>query len=284
MPRIRVWPLNKLEEFRECERIQKAVWGNVGVGSEVLGVTQKYGGLVLGASLNRKIAGCLYAFLARHGGRLIHWSHIMAVRPAYRDFGLGFRMKVAHRRLALAQGLRSICWTFDPLQSRNAALNLARLGARVEEYIPDCYGSFPSAIEKGLPSDRFVVNWRIASRAVERRLRARPPARSLPSCPCVNETRINAQGFLENRRIHLDLREGRLLLEIPYNTDMMRARNLPLARRWRFETRRIFLRYLAAGYVVRDFLPPGEATGGCCFYLLTRSGSNGRREANRRAS
>jgi predicted GNAT superfamily acetyltransferase len=275
MPRIRVWLLEKREEFRQCERIQKAVWGNVGVGSEVLTVTRKYGGVVLGASVNGEMAGCLYAFLARRRGRLIHWSHIMAVRRAYRNLGLGFRMKLAHRRLALAQGMKSICWTFDPLQSRNAALNLARLGARVEEYIPDCYGKFPSAIEKGLPSDRVVVNWPIASRLVERRLRLGPPPSDLPAYRRVNETRINARGLLENRRIHLSLRERRLLVEIPSNTDQMRARDLALARRWRLEMRRVFLRYLAAGYAVRDFLRPVEATAGRCFYLLVGKGRRG---------
>lgn len=271
MPRIRVRPLGKLEEFRECERIQKAVWGNVGVGSEVLAVTQKYGGVVLGASVSGKMVGCLYAFLARRHGRLIHWSHIMAVRPAYRNLGLGFRMKLAHRRLALAQGLKSICWTFDPLQSRNAALNLGRLGARVEEYIPDCYGEFPSAIERGLESDRFVVNWRIASRAVERRLRVGPPASVLPPWPRANDTALNLRGFLENRRIRLSLRDRRLLVEIPANTDLMRARNLALARRWRFETRRIFVCYLSAGFRVKDLVRPGDAPEGRCYYVLGRT-------------
>lgn len=272
MRRIEVRPLDQLEEFHECERIQKAVWGEVGVGSEVLAVTSKYGGAVLGACVDGRLVGCLYAFLARRRGRLIHWSHIMAVRRAYRNLGLGLRMKRAHRRLALAQGLKSICWTFDPLQSRNAALNLARLGARVEEYIPNCYGQFQSAIEKRLPSDRFVVNWPIASRAVDRRLRSGPPIIGLCSWPQVNATRLNVQGFLENRRIRLDLKEPRLLVEIPSNTDLMRARALDLARRWRIEARKIFLRYSAAGYGVKHFLRPGEATGGRCYYVLGRAG------------
>jgi len=272
MPRIEVRSLDKLEEFRECERIQTAVWGEVGVGSEVLAVTSKYGGAVLGALVDGKPGGCLYAFLARRRGRLIHWSHIMAVRSSYRDLGLGLRMKLAHRRLALAQGLKSICWTFDPLQSRNASLNIGRLGARVEEYIPDCYGQFPSVIERGLPSDRFVVNWPIASRAVERRLRAVRPAFAPPAWPQVNETRLNARRFLENRRINLSLKDRRLVVEIPANTDLMRAQALDLARRWRIETRKVFLYYLAAGYRVKDFLWPGAATGGRCSYVLGRTG------------
>ncbi len=269
MTRVEIRPLKSLVEFRQCERLQLAVWGNLGAGSEVLSVTQKYGGAVLGTLVDGKVVGFIYAFLARYGGRWVHWSHMMALAEGFRDRGFGFRMKLAHRELALAQGLKSICWTYDPLQSRNATLNLHRLGAEVEEYIPDCYGHFESHIEKGLPSDRFVVHWRIASARVKRRL-AGPATVPVPSLPIVNETGRGACGFLENERIRLRLREPRLLVEIPANADQMRAAALPLARRWRMETRRIFSRFLSKGYRVDDFLPPTAATDGKCFYLLRR--------------
>jgi predicted GNAT superfamily acetyltransferase len=271
MPTLRIRPLKTLDDFRACERIQKSAWGNVGVASEVLKVTAKYGGVVLGAAVNGKVVGFLYAFLARRHGRPIHWSHLMAVEPGFRDRGLGFRMKLAHRRLALAQGIKSVCWTYDPLQSRNAALNIARLGGRVDEYLENCYGRFESRIERGLPSDRLVVDWRIASVNVARRLAV--PRRCLSgiaSLPRVNETRTSAGGFIENRRLHLALTAPRLAVEIPANTDTMRARNLRLAERWRRESRRIFQRYFARGYDVEDFVPPGAPTGGRCFYILRR--------------
>ncbi|PYV00030.1 MAG: hypothetical protein DMG26_15895 [Acidobacteria bacterium] len=175
MPRSHIRLLKSHEDFLACERIQKAVWGAPAASTELLNVTQKYGGVVLGAAVEGRIVGFLYAFLARRHRRLVHWSHMMAVEARYRDLGLGFRMKLAHRRLALKQGLSCICWTYDPLQSRNAFLNIGRLGARANEYAPDCYGPFPSRIEKGLPSDRFVVDWRICARA-------RPRPRISP-CP-----------------------------------------------------------------------------------------------------
>ena len=272
MPRIEVRLLETHNQFLECERIQKAVWGTLGASSEVMTVTQKYGGAVLGAIVGGKIVGFIYAFLARRNGRLVHWSHMMAVAPGFRNRGLGFRMKLAHRRLALKQGIQSICWTYDPLQSRNATLNIRRLGARVEDYLKDCYGHFPSRIERGLESDRFVVNWRIATPAVRRRLREGPPAFETLALPPVNETQVNAQRFLENRRVFPNLRQPRLRVEIPSNTDEMRVRALPLARRWRIEAREIFERYFSAGYRVEEFLSPGRATGGRCFYVLRRAG------------
>jgi predicted GNAT superfamily acetyltransferase len=245
------------------------VWGNVGVGNEVLQVTQKYGGVVLGAVAKGKLLGFLYAFLGRYHGRVIHWSHMMAVEKRHRDRGLGFRMKLAHRQLALQEGIESICWTYDPLQSRNAALNIARLGVRVEEYLPDCYGHFPSVIEKGLPSDRFVVNWQIGSAHVARRLCGpflRPVNLDLPR---INETRRNNEGFIVNRGISFSFAEPRLLLEIPSNTDEMRARALKLARQWRLETRRMFQRAFESGCRVLDFVTTGRGGDSRAFYVLS---------------
>jgi len=275
LPRIQIRRLRSLYEYQECERLQKEVWGNVGVGREVLSVTQKYGGVVLGAVAKGKLLGFLYAFLARYHGRAIHWSHMMAVETAYRDQSLGFRMKLAHREFALHDGIKSICWTYDPLQSRNAALNIARLGARVEEYLPDCYGRFPSVLEQGLPSDRFVVNWHVGTARVARRLLRpclRPASLNLPR---INETRRNKQGFIENCGTSFPFRAPRLLLEIPANTDEMRVRALKLARQWRLETRRMFQRAFASGYQVVDFVSAGTGDDRRAFYVLggARKGS-----------
>jgi len=247
------------------------VWGNVGVGSEVLSVTQKYGGVVLGAVAKGKLLGFLYAFLGRYHGRVVHWSHMMAVEKGHRDKGLGFRMKLAHRKSALQEGIKSICWTYDPLQSRNAALNIARLGVRVEEYLPDCYGRFPSVIEKGLPSDRFVVCWQIGSARVARCLQGPPLRPTNLNLPRINETRRNEEEFIVNRGISFSFAEPRLLLEIPTNTDEMRVRALKLARQWRLETRRMFQRAFESSCRVLDFVTTGTGGDRRAFYVLSRA-------------
>jgi len=266
--------LKSHQDFHACERIQEAVWGRAGVSGEVLNVTQKYGGAIIGAIVNGRVAGFIYAFLSRRHGKLIHWSHLMAVEPKSRDLGLGFRMKLAHRKIALAGGVSAICWTYDPLQSRNAALNIGRLGAQVSEYMPNCYGRFQSVIEKGLESDRFVVDWRIRTTAVERRLRddraRETQLASFLKAERINETRLNAQGFPENHRIRLNLKQPALLVEVPGETDRMRMQSLNLARRWRLQTRKIFQRYFGMDYRVEDFIPPGAASDGRCFYVLRR--------------
>lgn len=269
-PRVVVRPLGTPGEFQQCERIQESVWGARGISGELLLVTAKHGGLVLGAFAGGRLAGFLYAFLGRRQGRLIHWSHIMAVESEFRDRGLGFRMKREHRRLALAQGIRLIAWTFDPLQSRNAGLNIHRLGAEVREYLPDCYGSFRSKIESGLPSDRFVAEWRLTSRRVRERLGGKPPAVAVAALPAANEIERDARGFAVNRRLRLSLTAPRLLVEIPAETDRMRATDLELARRWRLEMRRVFRHYLRRGYRVTDFVSAQEGGLRRACYVLTR--------------
>lgn len=268
-PEIRF--LERHEDLKECENAQKAIWGGLSVASEVMLVTQKAGGAVLGAFIKGKLVGFIYALLARRNGQLSHWSHMMGILPEYRSQGIGLQLKLAHRDLALSQGIKSIRWTYDPLQSRNATLNLSKLGARVEEYVINYYGQFHSIIEQGLSSDRFVVNWPIASRHIGRLLAEGRRTEAIPGVPRINLTAMNNSGFLVNRKVYFNLREHRLLVEIPADTDLMRAKALGHAKRWRIQTREIFLGYLSKGYWVRNFLTEGQNTARPrCFYLLVR--------------
>lgn len=263
------------EEFRACERLQQQVWGSTSASAELLTVTQKTGGVVVGAIAGREVIGFLFALLARRGGRLIHWSHMMAVRREFRNQGLGLRMKRLHRELALAGGISSICWTYDPLQSRNAMLNLTRLGAEAEEYAANYYGDFPSIIEKGLPSDRLIVTWRLNSTRAKRCLNGTGQQDIRLDLPLLNKVRMRG-GVPENARIFWRRAEPRVALEIPGDTDAMRARAPRLALRWRMETRKIFQTYFAAGYRVSAFAR--EVSNGRVRYLyvLSRGGASRR--------
>jgi predicted GNAT superfamily acetyltransferase len=268
-PEIRI--LEKHEDFRKCEAAQKSIWGGLSVASEVMLVTQKAGGTVLGAFVRKELVGFIYALLARRRGHIIHWSHMMGVLPKYRSQGIGLQLKLAHRDFALSQGIKSICWTYDPLQSRNASLNLTKLKARVEEYVEDFYGRFHSIIEQGLPTDRFIVNWLIASTKVERWITAPEGKTGIPIAPAVSITATNSNGFLFNKKIDFGRREPRLRVEIPPNTDLMRTRDLILAKRWRLQTREVFLNYLSRGYHVDGFFTENsEGNDLRCSYILRR--------------
>ena len=84
----------------------------------------------------------------------------------YRNHGLGRRLKLAQREDAIAKGFELLEWTFDPLEIKNAHLNLARLGAIARRYSVNHYGFSSSPLQGGLPTDRLVAEWWIKSRRV----------------------------------------------------------------------------------------------------------------------
>src|SRR6185436_11873728 len=89
--------------------------------------------------------------------RLKHCSHQLGVLPAYRDQDIGYRLKLAQRDWVNLQGVRLITWTYDPLESRNARLNIARLGAVCRTYRREPYGVMEDTLNAGVPADRFQV-------------------------------------------------------------------------------------------------------------------------------
>ena len=115
------------------------------------------------------MVGFAYAVMGMKDGRPMQWSHMAGVLPEFRG-GLGYRLKLAQRERALAQGLDLIEWTFDPLQAMNAHFNFAKLGGVSDEYAANFYGESTSALHRGTPTDRLVLSWRITEPHVVRRL------------------------------------------------------------------------------------------------------------------
>jgi predicted GNAT superfamily acetyltransferase len=96
---------------------------------------------------------------------------MLAVLPEYRNAGIGRRLKLAQRDDASARGFELMEWTFDPLEIRNAHLNIARLGAISRRYQPDFYGPSTSPLQGGLPTDRLYAEWWLRSPRVASVLR-----------------------------------------------------------------------------------------------------------------
>ena len=126
------------------------------------------------------MVGFAYAVVGMKSGKPMMWSHMAGVLPEFRG-GLGFRLKLAQRDRALAQGYDLIEWTFDPMQAMNAHFNFAKLGGVVEEYAPNFYGESTSALHRGTPTDRVVLSWKIAEPHVVRRLERSSNRRALPA-------------------------------------------------------------------------------------------------------
>ncbi|MBZ5606649.1 MAG: acetyltransferase [Acidobacteriia bacterium] len=164
---IEIRPLTAHADFREALRLQKEIWGFEDV--ELLPlrlfvVATKIGGQVLGAFDGQRMIGfCIAIPGLKSGAKSYLHSHMLGVLSEYRDAGVGRKLKLAQREEALARGIDLIEWTFDPLEIKNAYFNLERLGAIVRRYVPNQYGTTSSPLHGGLPTDRCIAEWWIAS-------------------------------------------------------------------------------------------------------------------------
>jgi len=236
---VRIRPLTTPADYSACVELQELIWGagDDTIPPIMLQVSQHVGAIAAGAfDAAGRMIGCVFGLTGVRNGRLAHWSHMLAVRPEARDRGIGRRLKRHQRSRLLAMGIPTMYWTFDPLVARNAHFNLNRLGATVEEYVPDMYGpADASPVDRGIGTDRLVVRWDLGRRTRRRAERPRHEAAS-------------AQ------------------IEIPRDIHAIRDLNVHEAFAWRVRTRQEFLGLLRRGYRVRRFHrgSPGEQS----FYRL----------------
>lgn len=303
---VQIRPIQTHEEYRAVEQLQREVWGlpEVDVVPDHLLLTaQKNGGLVLGAFdtppgvENQRLVGFVFGFPGLlPDGRAKHCSHMAGVAPAYQNQNVGYLLKLAQRDHVLAQGLNLITWTFDPLESRNAYLNFHKLGVTCRTYLRELYGRMRDGLNLSLPSDRFQVDWHIASAHVAGRLggaRTEPtPPAPLPGSErgevlpsphrggAGGEARptlagLQAEGVpVVNRPppgdpprpapATLPIQGERLLVQIPAHFQALKAADIELALAWRLHTRALFEAAFGTGYVVTDLLFEG---GQSCYLL-----------------
>jgi len=159
-----------LEEMRACVLLQKEVWNYADielVPLRVFVVGERIGGQVVGAFDRGELVGFAFAMPGVRHGHSFLYSQMLAVRQPYRNSGVGRRLKLFQREDALAHGFELMEWTFDPLEIKNAYLNLEKLGAIVRRYQRNLYGVTQSALQGGLPTDRLVAEWWLKSKRVE---------------------------------------------------------------------------------------------------------------------
>jgi predicted GNAT superfamily acetyltransferase len=159
-----------LEEFQLCLALQKEIWQEADLETEPVTafvVAANTGGQVLGAFDGERLAGFTLAVVGlRNGVPYLH-SHMTGVRSDYRDRGVGRALKLFQRDEALSRNLRLICWTFDPLEFRNAYFNFNRLAAIGRKYLPNFYGITTSPLHRGIATDRLLAEWHLDSPRVD---------------------------------------------------------------------------------------------------------------------
>ena len=207
---LNIRPLRQHEEFAAAVSLQREIWGFEDV--ELLPlrlfvVADKIGGQVLGAFDGPKmVAFCLCIpglkpvapqtevsgerRLSDDGMFYLH-SHMLGVMPEYRNTGLGRRLKWKQREYALAQKVKLVEWTFDPLEIKNAFFNMERLGAIARRYTHNQYGTTSSHLHGGLPTDRLTAEWWIATERVEAFAERRPFQRPIAEAEIVVPSSIS---------------------------------------------------------------------------------------------
>jgi predicted GNAT superfamily acetyltransferase len=259
------YTLRRLEthhDYHECEDIQREAWGFSSdldiIPLTLLVTTQLHGGLVLGAFDEKGVQqGFCYGILGLENGRLVHCSHMLAVRKVARNEGLGALLKWGQRDEVLAQGIDLMLWTYDPLESLNACLNFHKLGGLSDEYILDLYGETTSELHTGMATDRLHLKWyldspRVAARAAGDRGQV---AAALAAGELDTPWALVGEGSgneMVPGELRLGLDEPRLRCEIPPSIQAIRITDLGAAVAWREVTRELFTSYFEAGYFVRE--------------------------------
>lgn len=268
---IVVRPVASPDEYLACVRLQHEIWGDEfteTVPTAIMRIAQRTGGVTVGAFDDRgTLLGFVFGLTGVLDGQLVHWSDILAVRPTARDHGVGRRLKMYQRDTVRALGVRTMYWTFDPLVSKNAHLNLVRLGARVTEYVVDYYGpDTGSALHGTLGTDRFIVAWDLATEARAATERHDAPAADPEDGPVV----VNPVDDTGRPRLADLPSEATIRIAIPTDIYQLVERDGGVAHAWRTTTRRALTWYQSRGYRVTSF--SAHPAAGRSFYSLSAPG------------
>lgn len=223
----------------------------------MLQVSRTMGGIVAGAFDGDRLIGFVYGITGVRDGAVAHWSHMLAVAEAWRDRGVGRRLKTYQRDALRAAGVSRMYWTFDPLVARNAHFNLERLGARVVEYVRDMYGRNPmSRTDSVIGSDRFVVEWELAGpgRGTAERRNGGALGAGTPVIRSVADPLVDGAA---------------VAIAVPPDIQELKQRDPAAALGWRDSTRRALEHYLSHGYAVRGFRR-GSAGAPPAYLVATR--------------
>lgn len=279
-PLITIRDLRSLDDLQQVEAVEREVWAlsDLDVMPLTMAIaTREAGSIWVGAFEGEKLVGFVFGILGLEGSRPTIHSHMLAVREACRCLDLGYKLKLAQRERALAIRIgdcriTQITWTFDPLQSRNAHLNFAKLGVVAESYKVDFYGPETSSILHRNSTDRLWVTWPISSRRVQDRVQGKDNRPEMLDTlktlsPLVS---FNGDGRPQRAELADAVQRQRIAIEIPSDILSIEQKDPQLAREWRMATRWAFTESLHAGFFVVEFCRTVRGQQGPGVYLLEK--------------
>ena len=229
--------------------LEREVWGANPIPIHQTVTAVKNGGLMLGAFCNEELVGFSYSFAGFNDGQSYLCSHMLGIHPNFQVKGIGAMLKEEQKRAAAMLGYQLITWTFDPLESRNAYLNLSKLRAICSTYVENCYGDMEDGLNGGLPSDRFQVEWWINSEHVTHKVEAF----SFPNDSSHFQwipTRQNLPKLVTDEICINDIvnDEGPIYVPVPASFQEVKRKDPQLAIDWRIKSRGIFQTLFAQGF------------------------------------
>jgi predicted GNAT superfamily acetyltransferase len=277
---ITIRELKGVHDLKQIEAVEREVWELSDLDTTPLTLavaTQEAGNLWLGAFEGSTLVGFAFGFLGIEDGRPNLHSHMLAVRAPYRNSDLGYKLKLAQRERVLAMRfnesrITEITWTFDPLQSKNAHLNFAKLGVISQSYKIDFYGPETSSTLHRNSTDRLWVKWPLTSRRVRNRLQGKDHRTEMLDALRTLQPLIhfNAHGKPHRTDLSAALLRQRIALEIPSDIGTVEQKDPALAREWRLETRWAFTEALQSGFFVAEFCRTVRGQQGPGVYLLEK--------------
>jgi predicted GNAT superfamily acetyltransferase len=280
---ITIQPIHDLEKMAEVEPVEQAIWGIPDIEvtcTHTLHALVDNGGSLIGAYDDDKLIGFVLGIPALTkkeeplSERLKMYSYMAGILPAYQRQGIGQRLKLAQREDALRQGYHLITWTYDPLASLNAHLNIGKLGAICRTYCRHFHGDL-GGINAGLPTDRFNVEWWLESKSVKERAANEKRPLSLQALIAqgtviLNPATQNTAGLPVPPEA-IAPPNASSLVEIPIDIRAVKEQDMALAKTWRRHTRHLFESAFAQGFAVTDFVFDQDENGRFhSYYLLTK--------------
>jgi predicted GNAT superfamily acetyltransferase len=267
--------LSGFDDFKQVEAVEREVWDlseRDAVPFSLLVATKEAGNLWLGAFDGPALAAFAFAFFGMEHGRLMLHSHLLAVREPYRNQNLGYKLKLAQRERALALGVQKITWTFDPLQTKNAHFNFAKLGVVSGRYHADFYGPSTSSMLHRNGTDRLWVTWALNSRRVQDRLQGKSNRNEILDALAVLSPLVHFSGRGRPGRTSMSaaLSRQRVAIEVPCDILELEKEDPRLARDWRLSTRCAFGEAIKAGFFVAEFCRCVRGQQGPGVYLLEK--------------
>ncbi len=278
---ITIRPVTTIEQCQQIGEIEMAAWGGkTAVPSHILlAIAHHQGAALMAYDGDQPVGFCLsfVGFVGEHavseGFRLKHHSHMAGVLPSHQSRGIGAKLKWAQRDFVLAQQIELMTWTFDPLETQNGRLNIHKLGTVCNHYIHNMYGIMDDALNAGIASDRFEVNWWLASEHVVGRKTAVTPRRTRAEWQTIGVPILNTVKTI-NKHPHplgfdsnlLD-QQPRLLVAIPSSFQAVKRADLQNGIRWRTHTHQLFEDAFAHSFTVTDLIYEPQLS----YYLLEKN-------------